>query len=211
MTRLLPRRGRAELTRPDVTTPRTALFAACAGREALEDDPPRYADAVSWLSAHLATLTAVVVPAVRQSLPQQRDVLEQHAAAAHGLEHELRRLHGRLSGDGAMAHLDPDRLRRSVLLRLDVQAALQERLLLELHAAVPADRWAQLVGQYTHGVLHSPTRPHPHLPHTGAAGRLAQQLARVGDRFLDVVDSRPVHALASGYLCEQERGTGAAP
>lgn len=186
-----------------LSTPATALFAGCAGRDALIAQPPRHADAIAWLSAHLATVNTVIVPAIRRTLPEaeHRAQLSAHSRALHQLEYELRLLHGRLNGDSAMAHLNPDRVRAVVLTRLDAQRALQEQLLAELQQAVTAEQWGQLIGRYAKQVLHAPTRPHPHLPHTGPAGRLAGRLARAGDRLLDVVDSRPVHTVETDYVC----------
>jgi hypothetical protein len=40
----------------------------------------------------------------------------------------------------------------------------------------------------------APTRPHPHLPHTGTAGLLARRLWAVADRFWDKAEGRVVPA-----------------
>ena len=186
---------------PDPPGPESAFFAGCAGRDALEADPPALTDAISWLSAHVAALDRVVRPVATETLTAHGTLLGEQAVAAHRLEHTLRQLHRRISGDGAVAHLDPAELRAAVLTALDVHAALQQRIAAELYSALPADQWGQLVGRYTASVLRAPTRPHPHIPHRGVVGRLAARLATAGDRFLDMVDSRPVHAVAIDYAC----------
>jgi len=200
----------APVTAERTTGPATAFFTGCAGLDALTDTPARHADAVAWLSAHLATLTTVVIPVARHALSTEGTLLTRHQRHVHAVEHDLRRLHGRLSGDSAMAHLSVEHVHADLLEHLRAQRDAQLQVATRLQATLPADAWSELVGRYTRQGLRAPTRPHPHLPHGRIGGPVAQHLTRAADRLLDVLDSRPVHALQVGYDCV-DGGTDAQP
>ena len=149
-------------------------------------------DLVAWASEHLSALEQVVYPAARRLLPD-RAPLQAQQVRTHDLEHALRRLHQRVSGDGAAMHLPVARLRDDVREQLSAHDAGERQLEEQLRAALTPDAWDELAARYRQAADAAPTRPHPHAPQSGWTGRLAQGLLAHVDRVMDGLDARAVH------------------
>src|SRR3954468_9161674 len=132
----------------------------------------RTMDAVVWVSTHLAVSYRLVHAEARR-VGGLDDVLAQQRQVDRRLEHSVRLLERRHAGDGAVVHLDPHRLRRAVLDALDAHVAGEQALLRRLRDAWPTERAEEMCRNYARLLATSPTRPHPHMPRRGAAGRLA--------------------------------------
>lgn len=148
-------------------------------------------DAVTWLSAHIATLDRVIYPAAGRYL-RGSDGLRAQRAATHRLALLVRRLHGQLDGNGAAVREDVPALRRAVLAALREYSLAERDLLTRLREALTARQWTELTGRYAEHLRRGPTRPHPHARRTGVSGRAAYRLATWADHVLDVLDSRAV-------------------
>jgi hypothetical protein len=86
-------------------------------------------------------------------------------------------------------------LRDAVLVALHEHTTREQELAGRLRAAMNVSDWPELLARYTERLQHGPTRPHPHAPREGLAGRFAYRLSAFADRTLDVLDSRPVHPI----------------
>jgi hypothetical protein len=170
-------------------------LATCLGSavlERLDSGVAGDADVVTWISGHLGALEEVVYPAARRQLLDQQAVQAQ-LAQTRAVEHALRRLHQRVSGDGAAMHLPLARVRAEVSERLHAHDAGERELEAQLREAVGADAWGDLVARYRQALDTGPTRPHPNAPHTGWRGRIARSILTRVDRLLDALDARGVH------------------
>lgn len=147
-------------------------------------------DAIAWLSEHVATLDRVVYPVAARHLPVACSALRSQRERSRALALLLRRLHAQLDGDGAAAPEDVPSLRRTVLAALHEHTAGEREMTAELRAALTAAQWQSLAGSYAARLQHGPTRPHPHTPRSGLAGRIAYRVSALVDRVLDVLDSR---------------------
>ena len=149
-------------------------------------------DVVAWTSEHLAALEQVVYPAARRVLPDPT-TLHAQQVRTHALGHALRRLHQRISGDGAAMHLPIDRLRNDVRELVAAHEEGERELEDQLRAVVSEAAWDELQVRYQRAAAAAPTRPHPHAPHSGWTGRVVQSVLASVDRVLDALDARPVH------------------
>lgn len=147
-----------------------------------------------WLSVHIATLDRVIYPAAARHLRGTAELRAQQAAT-HRLALLVRRLHAQLAGDGAAEFEDVPALRRHVLEALRQHSAGERDLLTRLREQLTDSQWSELTVQYAERLQRGPTRPHPHRPRTGAAGRLAYRFTAWTDHVLDVLDSRPVRPI----------------
>jgi hypothetical protein len=168
-----------------------AFDAPAAARAALASAGRGDRDAVVWLSEHVANLDRVIYPVAARHLPAGGALRDQrHRGRTLALL--LRRLHAQLSGDGSAAVEDVPSLRRAVLTALREYTAGEQELTGLLRTALSAQQWEQMTASYDSRLRSGPTRPHPHAPRTGLAGRLAYALSARIDRVLDVLDSRVV-------------------
>jgi hypothetical protein len=169
--------------------------APVAAKRALSSSALDDRDAIAWLSEHIATLERVIYPAAVRHLPTDSDALSGQRVRTRELALLVRRLHARLDGDAATAPLDVAGLRDAVLVAVEEHTAREQELAGRLRAAMGASHWSELLARYTERLQHGPTRPHPHAPRGGLAGRFAYRLSTFADRTLDVLDSRAVHPI----------------
>ncbi len=159
---------------------------------------PDYVDVVAWLSQHLAALDRVVYPAAVRQLPSARRAITVQRAGSRDLEQALRRLHAHLNGDAKAPRRELSQLHSQLLQALQRHSQGQQKLLEQLEQSLPEQDWNGLAARYHASLGRGPTRPHPHVPHAGLAGRLAYRAAALCDRVLDVLDSRPLHPVPPG-------------
>jgi hypothetical protein len=137
----------------------------------------------------------VIYPATGRHL-HGTDELRAQRAATHRLALLVRRLHAQLDGDGAVVLEDLPTLRRAVLRALREHSSAERDLLARLREELTARQWTELTGRYAERLQRGPTRPHPHVPSRGPAGRAAYRLSTWADHVLDVLDSRAVRPVA---------------
>ncbi len=171
------------------------LSAPAAVQRAILDGRANVTDAIVWLTAHIWAVNSVVYPAAERYLPSYQDVVQAHRVRTRQLEHGLRLLHERVSGDGRRASVDPSALSGRLVEVLSEQATADAQLVAMLSGAMPVAEWAKILSNYTRTSQQAPTRPHPHVPHSGVAGSLASRALSLADRALDVMDSRIVRRL----------------
>jgi hypothetical protein len=143
-------------------------------------------------SRHLAAVEAVLVPRVRKQSPEGALLSVEYLEAARSLEQTLTLVKARLYGEAHAARLPWPRLWGVVQRQLTEHNRLEVRLVDEL---IRYDDPADLDGlaqRVFDAETRAPTRPHPHLPHTGRASLVARRLWAVADRAWDKAEGRVV-------------------
>lgn len=187
---------------PTPSSPRSAAWAALErdvadaldrARTALRS-PDAPLDGVVWASAHLAAFERAVLPVVRRVIGDGRAAVAAVRRHATRLEGVLRMLERRETGDVLAAQMDEERLCRELVDLLTEHARMERVLLVRLGDRLNAAEQDALAAAYRRALEHAPTRPHPHVPHSGPLGALAFRVDAVRDRLMDVMDARHVPA-----------------
>jgi hypothetical protein len=152
----------------------------------------RTLDAVVWLSAHLAATARTIRPVASRVLGEPAAVLREITRRDIELERMLRIAERRHSGDALAAGLDAERLRVSLLERLEAHAETEHTRLSALSDVLSTAEERALAESYLDALVKAPTRPHPHVPHHGVVGAIAFHVEAVRDRLLDTMDGRHV-------------------
>src|SRR3954464_13149020 len=149
-------------------------------------------DAVVWLSAHLAAVGRVITPVATSRLGETAAAQREGHRRDLELERMLRIAERCHSGDVLASGIEGERLRTSILSRLDAHAEVEHTRLTALADLLDVEEQRALAEAYLDALKKAPTRPHPHLPHHGLSGAIAFRVNAVRDRLLDTMDSRPV-------------------
>ena len=157
------------------------------------DDPHAWRLALEHLIADTSRVVAVrsreLYPRVGDGDPDDAAVLAQVLTARAEVESAMLALLRRLHGD-AHERRPVGRLQATAL------AALARYLDREAEWLVTIDdtlrRVPEVASRMRTLYRHAPTRPHPHAPHQGAAGRIAFRVNSWLDHVRDTLDSRPV-------------------
>jgi hypothetical protein len=176
-----------------------ALEARVAAARAPNPDRPRDTpDAfLAATSRHLAAVEAVLVPRVRKRAPDGDALSVEYLAVARSLEQTLTLVKARLYGEFHAVRLSWPQLWRAVQTQLSEHNQVELRLVDALIRYDEPDNLDGLAQRVFDAETRAPTRPHPHLPHTGKASLVARSLWAVADRFWDRAEGRvipaPVH------------------
>src|SRR3954469_20174222 len=149
-------------------------------------------DAVVWLSAHLAAVGRAITPVATRRLGETAAVRREAYRRELELERMLRIAERRHSGDVLASGLDAERLRTSILSRLDAHAEIEHARLAALADVLDDEEQRALADAYLDALRKGPTRPHPHLPHRGLGGAIAFRVNAVRDHLLDTLDGRHI-------------------
>src|SRR4051794_7656739 len=149
-------------------------------------------DAVVWLSARLAAVGRAITPVATRRLGETAAARCERHRRDLALERMLRIAERRHSGDVLASGLDGERLRTSILSKLDAHAEIEHARLTALADLLDVEEQCALAEAYLDALKKAPTRPHPHLPHRGLSGAIAFRVNAVRDRLLDTMDSRHV-------------------
>ena len=149
-------------------------------------------DAVVWLSAHLAAVGRVITPVAMRRIEETATVRREAHRRDLDLERMLRIAERRHTGDVLASGLDGERVRTSILSRLDAHTEIEHARLTALADLLDDEQQRTLAEDYLDALKKGPTRPHPHLPHRGLSGAIAFRANAVRDRLLDTMDSRHV-------------------
>ncbi|WP_328988730.1 hypothetical protein OG394_21125 [Kribbella sp. NBC_01245] len=140
---------------------------------------------------HLAAAEDVLLPRIRD-LDDGKSKVTAYVENARLLEKNLRRLKGRIYGDGRAQHFRKTELWQ----RIDELMDDHERIETEYGAMLSAELDGPDISDLTERLLtaeeHAPTRAHPVSPHTGLAGRMAHRAWRLADRTWDAAEGRVV-------------------
>jgi hypothetical protein len=154
------------------------------------DTEDAYDAEVATLSAHLATVEAVVHPAARRRLADGRKVVAAQRRQGRHLEQLMRLIEGRFYGDTHAEGMDVDRLQDVLMADVAAYIHAERDLVGRLDATLTAPQRKSLVEHYTAALRNAPTRPHPYVPHPRGLAGTTFRMCAVWDRALDVMDNR---------------------
>jgi hypothetical protein len=156
-----------------------------------------YASTDAFLAAtsrHLAAVEAVLLPSVRRGIPDGDLAVRGYCQVARRLEQTLFTVKSHLYGEAHAVYLRGPQLWAVVQQQLSEHNRLESQLVEALvRYDDPADLDA-LARRVFDAETRGPTRPHPHLPHTGRFSPVARRLWAVADRFWDNAEGRVVPA-----------------
>lgn len=142
-------------------------------------------------SQHLHAVDAVLLPRARRCV-DGRDLVHDHVRSTRGLEVLLYHVKAHEYGSAVeQGHSWPvlwQEVDAAVADERRHEEVLTQRLTAELDDA-DLERLAEV---FESREVRQPTRPHPHVPHTGAAGRVARGVAKLIDGFWDMAENRSV-------------------
>lgn len=141
-------------------------------------------------SRHLHAVDEVLLPAVEQQGDHGRSLAHDYQLAAHELAVVLTHVKAHEYGSPYEHGFAWSDVWNDVQDAMAGQRQQEEALGDELSLALEDGRLEMLTSRLETVAGHEPTRPHPYLPHHGAAGRMARWLARASDGFWDTVESR---------------------
>lgn len=140
-------------------------------------------------SRHNAAVVQVLVPAARKHVPDGGQRSKEFVERSRQFEVALNQVKAKLYGSAYSVRAPWSRLWTAVQAEFDELRALELALASDLaEADVPVD-WSQKVYD---AESTAPSRPHPHIPHQGAAGVVARAVARKVDAFWDAAEGRMV-------------------
>lgn len=160
-------------------------------------DRPRdaYPDIDTFLAAasrHNAAFMAVLLPEVRDNLPDGHDRARDFTRQSKVFEVALAQLKARLYGSAQAMHHSWREVFDDVRRHADATWRMERALVADLAAVEePAER-GELVGAFDRAERRAPTRPHPFIPHLGVTGTSARRIALLVDRFWDMAEGRMI-------------------
>jgi hypothetical protein len=157
-------------------------------RAALDDPSANSLAAVTWASAHLASVSRVLHPVIAKTLPRGRELVARQSAVDRELQQALWRLDRRLTGDVHLSRAPVADLEEDVREALARHESGEARLVDRLREVLDARQQRELGERLETVLLRSPTRPHPH----AGTRALPFWLDAVVDRVRDSMDNRDV-------------------
>jgi hypothetical protein len=174
---------------------RLAECLAPAGLRARSRDAYAHTDAfLAATSRHVAAVEAVLVPSVRRQVPEGEPAVRDYLRVARRLEVTLSMVKARLYGEAHAIYLAWPQLWADVERQLTEHNRLERELVEALVASADRTELDVLARRVFDAETHGPTRPHPHLPHTGRLSPAARRLWAVADRVWDSAEGRVVPA-----------------
>ena len=146
---------------------------------------------------HLAALVDVVVPVLRHQVPDGRRTADDLLEAVRRLEHSLVVAKAKQYGQAQNVRRQWEQVWTRLAEDLRTIAGLERDAAARLAAALPAESVTALGDRLIEVAQRAPTRPHPHLPHRGVAGRVTRTVWSRVDRVWDEFEGRTAHPLAS--------------
>lgn len=141
-------------------------------------------------SQHLHAIDAVLVPALRSHRSGGSELVHTYLPTAKELEVVLAHVKAHEFGSAWETNFDWGRVWHDVDDAMDAEWEIEHRMADHLVTSLPEEQVAEVAKHLGEFESHAPTRPHPYLPHTGTAGRLARGMMRVADSFWDAVEGR---------------------
>ena len=178
------------------------LARAKAARPSRDPARPReeYPAIDSYLAAasrHVGAMLTVVLPLARSRLSNGPARCHDYVAAVRRHEESLNAAKAKLYHSAYATRDSWTRIWNEVDASFDRMWNLESQIINDLaESRRPKDpEWVQSLHK---AELRSPTRPHPHIPHSGVPGRAARFVAKRVDAFWDAAEGRmvpaPVHA-----------------
>jgi len=172
---------------------RQRLSAAEAKHPTADRPRDRYPLTDSFLAAasrHNAAFVAVVLPEVRAHLADGHLRARDFARQMRTFEVALSQLKAKLYGEAHAIHRTWSDVFAQVRREADATWRVERALVAELRYDDSVEHSDDLLDRFDRAERHSPTRPHPYLPHQGVGGSAARHLALLVDRFWDMAEGR---------------------
>ncbi|WP_372729988.1 hypothetical protein [Nocardioides sp.] len=154
-----------------------------------------YEDVDTFLAAaskHLNAVDAVFLPEVRSQVPHGVRYVREYLAVARGLELALNHVKARAYGSVFQMGRPWSEVWAEVQEALDVQRRSEFMLAERIALVLDETEIVRLADRLHAAERAAPTRPHPYLPHTGVAGRVARRVVHTVDSFWDTVEGRMI-------------------
>ncbi|QIX28213.1 hypothetical protein ncot_17675 [Nocardioides sp. JQ2195] len=143
-------------------------------------------------SRHLAAANAVLVPAIERHLAGGHDLARDFSRASRDLEQAMAQTKAKLYGEAHAIHRPWSEIWSDLHSRFNVFMDLEERMAQALVDSTSDGFCADLADRVYAAELHSPTRPHPFVPHRGVRGRVARRICLTVDHFWDATEGRMI-------------------
>lgn len=146
---------------------------------------------------HLTAVVETITPAVHHRLPDGRRLARDYLRAAKRLEQGLVVAKAKQYGQAQNIGRSWDEVWSRIADDLTGISVLERTLVDRLSQVLSDGEKRHLGDRLALRTAHSPTRPHPHLPHRGVAGRIARRLLGRADRLWDVLEGRSTRPLSA--------------
>ncbi|MEU4452800.1 hypothetical protein AB0F44_15815 [Nocardioides sp. NPDC023903] len=143
-------------------------------------------------SRHLHAVDEALLPAVSAHVENGSALVHEYLPAARHLEVLLFHVKAHEYGSTWETTHDWPTLWGEVEQALVAQQVKEEELVSHLAEEASDDVLVLVAGRMTVAERRAPSRPHPHLPHTGLTGKLVRRVARPVDAIWDSVEGRSV-------------------
>lgn len=143
-------------------------------------------------SRHLHAVDEALLPAVSAHVENGSALVHEYLPTARHLEVLLFHVKAHEYGSTWETTHDWPTLWGEVEQALVAQQVKEEELVSHLAEEASDDVLVLVAGRMTLAERRAPSRPHPHLPHTGLSGKVVRRLARPVDAIWDSVEGRSV-------------------
>jgi hypothetical protein len=169
----------------------TKAAAARPDRRHARDQYPAIDTFLASASRHNAAVLEVLVPVVRDRMPDGEERAQDFVHRSKEFEIALFNVKAKAYGSTYAIKRSWNSIWDDVRTEFDATWALERQLVKELDSHLHDDDpdWGE---ELYHAELHAPTRPHPYVPHRGLRGRLARFFALRVDRFWDTAEGRMI-------------------
>jgi hypothetical protein len=141
-------------------------------------------------SRHTAATAGVLLPAVKGQLASGGAEVREFLRECKRLERALVKAKAKQYGQAQSVHQPWSSVWAGVREQLTRTARAERRLVATLGEHLDHETEDRLRDKFARTVVAAQTRPHPHLPHTGLAGRVARRLCVAADHLWDELEGR---------------------
>ncbi|MDQ4114087.1 MAG: hypothetical protein M3306_23755, partial [Actinomycetota bacterium] len=143
-------------------------------------------------SRHLHAVDEALLPAVSAHVENGSALVHEYLPTARHLEVLLFHVKAHEYGSTWETTHDWPTLWGEVEEALVAQEVMEEELVSHLAEEASDDVLVLVAARMTVAERRAPSRPHPHLPHTGLSGKVVRRVARPVDAIWDAVEGRSV-------------------
>lgn len=172
------------------------MLDAAARAHPSNDEPRRVRELadtfMATASRHLAAVDDALLPVAQANLDDGHDLVAAYVSQVRELEQVLHAVKAWMYGDANARHLHGDELWTEVRRLLADHQSRECELVDGLATSLTAEELTGLAARLHRTEKHSPTRPHPYMPHTGPIGRLIHRAWWLFDSFWDSAEGRVI-------------------
>lgn len=152
-------------------------------------------DFLAATTQHVTAVTEILLPIARKLAPANGSFTKDYLISAKRLERALVIAKAKQYGQAQNIGRAWDDVWAMVRIDLEAVVALERDLVALLSATLPDVETHRLGERVAATARRSPTRPHPHLPHRGVAGRMVRTVFSRADRVWDEFEGRVIQPL----------------